>query len=551
MSDKPEGRSQTSVKPRSSRSEKARLRSSLLFWRIFAGVLLLAVIALGVLLYLSKSAPALPPAAVPTPEASKEPVLCTAWCYTPLDETLSVSAMEGETVALPDAPEIEGYTFVGWTDEKGAAVEDGQVTLFSDAAFSAVYAVAFRDMSGEARHEPYLPLDADGLFHPLGTLSRAEAAELLYAVLDTELVGSGSFSDVDPSASCYRAVATLKDLGVIEGTRFHPDEPISCEEFFVMLSRFFPRSTSAYVFAGISESSAAYPAFCLAMDQGWIDDTSISPERYLTRAEAAHIFNLLSGRHIVETDFSKVGTILDVSFSDPLFWDIAEAAIPHDVEQGADGERWSSSEALPLYEEGMFFIGTALHCIDSRGSAVVNGSYGSFDFGPDGVVTTGMPELDALVQQTLRELVNPAKMDKERMLYILFNYVTYHNFYLRDGDHLHEVGETGWANEEAYQMLSTHKGNCYNFAAEFYVLARAIGYDAVIYSGTITDRPHGWVEIEMDGEPYIFDTEIEFKEVTINNKHSSYYKMPYWKAKGWHYFRGDEIEAAIAAGNET
>ena len=44
---------------------------------------------------------------------------------------------------------------------------------------------------------------------------------------------------------------------------------------------------------------------------------------------------------------------------------------------------------------------------------------------------------------------------------------------------------------------------------------KAIGYDAVIYSGTINPPPlvraHGWVEIEFDGEPYIFDPEYEYK----------------------------------------
>ena len=49
-----------------------------------------------------------------------------------------------------------------------------------------------------------------------------------------------------------------------------------------------------------------------------------------------------------------------------------------------------------------------------------------------------------------------------------------------------------------------------------------------------------YVEIEFDGEPYIFDTEIEYKEVTIGGRGSSYYKVPYWKAERWYYNRGEE-----------
>ena len=508
----------------------------------------LAVAALGTLLYHEKVSPVLPSEAPLVTPGTEDAAVYTAWCYTPLDETLSVSAPAGEELALPEGPQIDGYTFLGWADADGRRVEDGIVTLNADAAFSAVYAIAFRDESTVSRRAPYLFIDDDFCFHPAGTLSRAEAAKLLYESLDTELRGSGSFTDVDTGADYYAATATLKDLGVIEGSRFHPDEFISLGEFFEMLSRLLPASTSRYSFSQIAEGDTLYPAFCLAMDRGWISDLSVSPDAELTRAQASHIFNLLRGRApVAETDCAKVGTVLDLSFDDPYFWDVAEAAIAHEIEQTDGGVIWTSSEALPLREEGMFFIGTALHCIGADGGAVVNASRGNFDFGPDGVITTGMPELDTLVQQTLQELVDPSKMDPEQMLYILFNYVTYRNFYLRDGDHLHELGETGWENEEAYQMLSTHKGNCYNYAAEFYVLAKAIGYDAVIYSGTVTGRPHGWVEIEMDGEMFIFDTEIEYKEVTINDKHSSYYKMPYWKAKGWHYYRGEEIEAELTA----
>ena len=542
------------VRPKSASRHSAKRRKRLSLRFAIGAAVLLALAALGLLIRLYKSSDGapLPPASAEPVTATEEPVVCTAWCYTPLDETLSISAPAGETVELPQAPEIEGYTFVGWSDEQGQRVEGGRVTLSADAAFSAVYAIAFRDESIQAQHSPYLAIDGERLFHPLDPVSRAEAAMLICASLDTDLVGSGEFDDVDPAADCHAATATLKDLGVIDGSSFRPDDPISCGELFEMLSHFFPQSEAAFDFENVPASDARCGAFCLAAEKGWIDDLSVSPDRALTRAEAAHIFNLLRGRgRIAETDFSKVGTILDVSFSDPYFWDIAEAATAHEAEQTAEGEIWRSSEALSLYDEGLFFIGTALHCIDAQGGAVVNGSYGNFDFGPDGVITTGMPELDVLVQNKLKELVDPAKMEPERMLFIIFNYVTYHNGYLRIN--YYEVGDISWVNDEAYHMFTVHKGNCYCYAAQFYVMAKAIGFDAVIYSGKIdpTQRPHAWVEIEIDGEPFIYDTELEYTQVVFNNKHSSYYKMPYWKAKGWYYFRGDEIEAAIKAASEN
>ncbi len=515
------------------------VKGKLLFWRVVSSVLLLAVIALGVLLYLAKSAPVLPPE-TPPEETPAEAVRYTAWCYAPQGDPQQVSGLAGEEISLPDGPQIDGYTFLGWSDANGAEVEGGKTTLYADAAFSANYAIAFRDESGEKRHEPYLAVDDEGYFHPLGKVSRADAAVLLYSLLDTELQGSAEFTDLDPSSPAYAAAATLKDLGVIGGARFHPDDPISLGELFEMLAHFFPGSTADCAFDSIPESDPLYGPFCLAMERGWISDASVSPDEELTRAAAARIFNRLRGRApTADENYAKVGTILDVSFADPDFWDIAEAAIAHDAAVADGSESWGASEALPLLDEGLFFIGTALHCIDADGGAVVNGSYGNFDFGPDGVITTGMPELDALVQDKLAELVDPSSMEPERMLHIVYDYVTYSNNYL--GIHFYEVGDISWVNAEAYHMLTQHKGNCYNFSSEFYVLAKAIGFDAQIFSGTIepNSSPHAWVEIETDGVPYIYDTELEYTQVIFQDSTSSYFKAPLPKMERWHYYKGD------------
>ena len=298
---------------------------------------------------------------------------------------------------------------------------------------------------------------------------------------------------------------------MIGGSRFHPDEPISLGDFFEILSHFFPRSSASYTFESIPQSAENYVAFCLAMDRGWIDETTLSPDQDLTRAEAAHIFNLLSGRGpVAEPDMAKVGTILDVSLRNKYFWDIAEAAIPHEASRGTEGETWVSSTPLARYEEGLFFIGTALHCVDAEGSALINESYGNFDFGPDGVITTGMPELDAYVQATFTELgLDPDSLDTEATLRTVFNYVTYHNSYLRL--HYYEVGDISWVNDEAYHMFTEHKGNCYNYTAAFCMLARQLGYDANAISGLVGEeqQQHGWVEIPIDGELLIFDTTLE------------------------------------------
>lgn len=65
--------------------------------------------------------------------------------------------------------------------------------------------------------------------------------------------------------------------------------------------------------------------------------------------------------------------------------------------------------------------------------------------------------------------------------------------------------------EFADKILSTGKGDCYNFAAVFCLLARKLGYLATPivgecgYSWNWYPIAHGWVEIELDGETFLFD----------------------------------------------
>lgn len=525
--------------------KRCRRSAGLKIWRGISLVLMVAVAALGLLLYQmisEQKAEAdrleqerLAEELAPTPE----PVYLSVTCYVPQGEPIVLGAEEGGSVTMPEGPEIPGYTFLGWADARGDYETRGELTLTENLAYSAQYAIAFRRDGEAERHEPYMSLDADGCFRPREGLSRGEAVEIVYALLDTELVGTGVFKDVEEDDSFFIAAATLKDLGVLGGSRLHPDEAITRGELFQLLSPFFPASAEKHEFEKVSEGDEYYPSFCQAIERGWIDDASLSPYDELTRAEAARIFNLLCGRRGVEHgDLGMTGTITDVSISDPLFSDIAEAAIPHGCEHDGDAESWTDSAPAPLRKPGLFFVGTDLRCIGSDGDPIIDGEAEGLYFDGEGIVSTGMPELDLLVRAKLRELVDPSKMSRDEMLKTLYNYVTYDCGYLRA--EYYEKGETGWEAKEAYRMLSTGKGNCYSFAGAFWALARSIGYDAVCYSGTVgtVPRPHGWVEIEIDGKPYIFDPTLEYEERYVTFKHGKFYCLSYAALSGWSYTRG-------------
>ena len=516
-----------------------RLSAKLTVWRIFGVVVFLVAAALCGLLYMSWKGLLFQPEEEPPAPVEATPAISLT-CYLPDGTTIVVPAEEDGTVRLPEGPALEGYTFLGWADEQGRTEEREELKIYENSAVSARYAIAFRDESTAGHHEAYLPLDSTQFFRPKAALTRGEAVTILYSLLDTTAVGSGRFTDVDGSDACYTAAATLKDLGVLSGSRFHPDEAITYGELFEMLSAFFPKAKAQESFERVPANDAYYPAFALAYERGWLRDSAVSPYDEVSRLEAVRLFNTLCGRKgTAHEDYAEVGAIADVSPRDETFAEIAEAVVSHDCVLEDDGaERWSASTPLPLLEPGFFFLGSDLHCIGPEGLPLLNDSVDGFAFDEDGIITSGDSELDALVREKLRELIDPASMSREEMLKTIYDYVTYECSYL--GGELLAMGQTGWEIDMAKRMLSTGKGNCYCFAAAFWAMSRAIGYDAVCYSGLVdTQRhPHGWTEIEIDGTTYIFDPTMENEERYITFKFGEYYMRTYDSVVNWNYTRG-------------
>ncbi len=62
--------------------------------------------------------------------------------------------------------------------------------------------------------------------------------------------------------------------------------------------------------------------------------------------------------------------------------------------------------------------------------------------------------------------------------------------------------------------FDTYNGNCYVYASTFYYMAKLLDYDAhfvvgYVLSGGSRNQNHGWVEIDMNGKTYVFDSEFE------------------------------------------
>lgn len=111
-----------------------------------------------------------------------------------------------------------------------------------------------------------------------------------------------------------------------------------------------------------------------------------------------------------------------------------------------------------------------------------------------------------------------------------FNYVT--GFRYRTAS-LYPTGD--WAVPMAKDMLVNNSGNCYRYAALFCCIAKQLGYDANVVSGSVPSvsqgkAPHGWVEIHKNGQTYVCDpclansyTSINWYMITYQNAPTTYY----------------------------
>jgi hypothetical protein len=271
-------------------------------------------------------------------------------------------------------------------------------------------------------------------------------------------------------------------------------------------------------------------------------DTTLVPGGTATRAEAATVINRVLCRNADEAwlDAAYLPMFHDVPRTHWAWYEIMEAALSHSSQWGAEmGECWIEvdARALPM-TTGILVDGMDVYYIDEEtGLPVKNKTVGSLRFGADGRYTSGHAEVDALVRGVL-ESITTEEMTQEEKLRAAYEHVRDNYTYLRRN--YYDRGETGWEVAEAYTMLKTKRGNCYNYAAAFCCLARQLGYDARIVSGGTgwSDRPHGWVEIDSDGIPYIYDTELDMSYRKQGIYTYNFYKLAYPDVP-WPYYKAE------------
>jgi len=170
-------------------------------------------------------------------------------------------------------------------------------TVFEDAPTAEVNVA-------KTTHTAYIFGYGGGVFGPDDQMTRAQAAQMLYNLMDdTSVPGGGSFTDVSADAWYYEAVSVLAGSGIISGYpdgSFGPDNAITRAEFVTMAMRFAGVNSAAGNggFPDVDSAHWAAGYIAAAADSGYISgypEGTFGPDKQITRAEAVTILNKIRG----------------------------------------------------------------------------------------------------------------------------------------------------------------------------------------------------------------------------------------------------------------
>ncbi len=382
-------------------------------------------------------------------------------------------------------------------------------------------------------------------FNPTRQVTRAEAAQMIYRLLPPETPSSNTaYADVPAEAWYAKAVTTLADLGVLEAQNGMLDtgRAVTRGEFTRYIACFFPLRTDGQLFPDVAENDPNAPFIRSAQAYGWAQggsDGLFHPDETINRAAAVVLLNRALGRAADQTyiDRNHPAFYVDVAPSSWYYYDVMEATVPHQHVSTGSAESWTSHTArTEVPQDGVQLADGWLYCYDgARGDVVRETTVGTRYFNVNGRFTTGNNELDAWLHKIVLARTD-ASQTQEQKLRALYLYTRDSFTYLRRPPY--EMGVYDYMETDALRILDTGYGNCYCYASLFWYLSRWIGYDSVIYNGTVGVRrsPHSWVEINLGGKNYIFDTELEMAYRRKKRFDVNLYKF-YDAGNSWNYRR--------------
>ena len=433
-------------------------------------------------------------------------------------------------------------------------------------------------------HQNYMAA-SDGFFRPDEPLRRADCAQLLYNLTQDSPRSAepAQYDDVLPEYWYYEAVSTMGGyLPQEEGqTCFFPSASVMPDTFLTALLSALGQTEQSASPALLQAAQALMPDGAQAED--------VPAPAPITRAQAAVLVNRALGRKPDTEAINGVhrSLLLDVPEDRADYADLVEAVLPHDYYlDDADEQEHYRADALDAlsFTLGIHLSGTSGFFVDADGRVVRgtgfldeqnrryyrcdesgriladyaphyieghavfiradgllrrNGVFGEYLYDENGFYTTGNTELDEKLDGFIAACTTE-DMTQEECLHACYEAVRALRYLGRNPAYGPEVKTIPYDKqlEFADKILSTGKGDCYNFAAVFCLLARKLGYLAspIVgecgYSWNWYPIAHGWVEIELDGETFLFDPQIENYNLRagISNETHSAWQVTYESA---------------------
>ena len=270
----------------------------------------------------------------------------------------------GDKIVIRNLPEGTRYEVIIETADGYTATSTGAEgvirTSGNEAAFSVTPTVVLADPSvtGVTRwlnttdHTAYLSGYPGGTFGPDNSMTRAEVAQMFYALLlNKDVTITKTFSDVPADAWYATAVNTLASLGMVSGDpdgTFRPNDPITRAEFCVIALAFAYEPDNAVCYFGdVSRSDWFYTYVAQAASYGWIGgytNGNFGPNDRITRAQVTTIVNNMLGRaadrdYVIDHQADLV-QFTDLTRAHWGYFQIMEATNAHNYTKSNGTESW-------------------------------------------------------------------------------------------------------------------------------------------------------------------------------------------------------------------
>lgn len=253
------------------------------------------------------------------------------------------------------------------------------------------------DVSLVTDHVRYLGGYPDGSVQPNKAVTRAEAAAILYRLLDDPESGTGtcSYTDVSDGQWYTDNVRALCRLGLFDdGDTFRPNDAITRAELVDLLVRLAPDVRAEASFSDVPADYWAADAIAKATSLGWIagyEDGTFRPDNSLTRAEACAFINRVTNREGDAAQAKKLiglGLFSDINEDHWAAVTIAEAAVAHTPTGTDSAETWSGIDLTSLtFTPGVHNIDGTLYSVDRNGQLAINKTVGAYQADANGVLT--------------------------------------------------------------------------------------------------------------------------------------------------------------------